>query len=558
MHKPLIGVVTIMAALAASSAALGQATPASGQAPAAAAGNVAPVTVTGRKPTDPWRPKESPVPVELRIRGTEVCNILLQDPATRQLFEDNVPSKIYEATRYPRNPDWSAPPVTPPGSPFPTALSMRDYLRGNGPQAIAGTAADGGAMDVSEGFVDPARPGGSVEKAYVACIGQGRAGANFSLPGINLTPSGGPPPRAFTGGPPGFDVQEGVARGWIKWRDTTLPLALALFEHGRYPEALDQFKVAYRKLADGDGGDEAALQIGKIYLFGLGDRSDPKEAVMWLKRAANGRYDSRRMTPRFDPREPELTTAMGEAAMILADLYNTGRGPVARDPQEARKYLDRALYVGHIPAAMALGEIYYNGIDTPRNVKKAADAYRKAASFAYAPAAVALAQMYAAGEIDGKADPAVALAWYAVAAQQDHPEGLRAVAIAYDRGEGVAADPARALSFYKLAASQGDPASQAAIGTYFYTGEGGLPKDMALARKWFELAATGGDPDGAFNLAAMPARGQGGDLDRVKAWGWLKIAEKLGHANAGAAVLALEGQFTPQDRAGVDELKRAG
>jgi TPR repeat protein len=61
-----------------------------------------------------------------------------------------------------------------------------------------------------------------------------------------------------------------------------------------------------------------------------------------------------------------------------------------------------------------------------------------------------------------------------------------------------------------------------------------------------------------FNLAAMQAKGEGGDLDRVKAWGWLKIADKLGHANAGAAAVSLEGQFTPQEQAGVAELKRAG
>ena len=61
-----------------------------------------------------------------------------------------------------------------------------------------------------------------------------------------------------------------------------------------------------------------------------------------------------------------------------------------------------------------------------------------------------------------------------------------------------------------------------------------------------------------FKLAAMQARGEGGSLDRVKAWGWLKIAEKLGNANAGAAVAALEAQLTPQEQAGVAELKRAG
>jgi TPR repeat protein len=122
----------------------------------------------------------------------------------------------------------------------------------------------------------------------------------------------------------------------------------------------------------------------------------------------------------------------------------------------------------------------------------------------------------------------------------------------------VVADPALALALYKRAAVAGDPAAQAAIGTYFYQGDLGVPRDLAIARRWFERAALAGDPDGMFNLAAMQARGEGGPTDRVKAWGWLKIAEKLGHANAGAAVSAVEGQFTSQDRAGVAELKRVG
>ena len=101
-------------------------------------------------------------------------------------------------------------------------------------------------------------------------------------------------------------------------------------------------------------------------------------------------------------------------------------------------------------------------------------------------------------------------------------------------------------------------AAQAAIGTYFYQGDLGVPRDLAIARRWFERAAIGGDVDGMFNLAVMEAKGEGGGVDRVKAWGWLKIAEKLGHDSAGLAARALETQFTPEDQAGVMELKRTG
>jgi TPR repeat protein len=350
----------------------------------------------------------------------------------------------------------------------------------------------------------------------------------------------------------------GVGAVQIKMRDRTLPVAFALFDHGRWEEALEEFKVAYRKLPHYHGGDEAALAIGKIYSFGLGERSDPVEAVAWLKKSTQGRFDVTRQTPRFYPAEPERNTAMGEAAMLLAQIYANGRGAVAKDPEAARKYFEKAFYFGHIPAATALGDIYYNGVDRPRDLKKAFTWYRKAAVFQHAPADVAVARMYASGEAQGGVDRVKALAWYAQAAKLNHPQALHALAVAFDRGEGVVPDPAVALNLYKRAAVAGDPAAQAAIGTYFYEGAAGAPRDLAVARRWFERAAIAGDPDGMFNLAAMQARGEGGGVDRVKAWGWLKIADRLGHANAGAAALALEGQFTPEERAGVDELKRVG
>ena len=487
--------------------------------------DVAPLTVQGAKRTGPWRPAEDPVPVELRIRGTEFCNVIMQDPSARALVEMGQMPFIYEDTRFPRDPDWKAPPVTPKGSPFPPALRMIDYMSGR-----ARSDARAAAITISADLMADVGGFNNFELGdYVSC----------------LASAGG-----YGGGGPG--------RVQIKMRDRTLPVAFALFDHGRWDEALDEFKVAYRKLPHYHGGDEAALALGKIYLFGLGERSDPVEAVAWLKKVTQGRFDVTRQTPRFYPAEPERNTAMGEAAMLLAQIYSSGRGAVAKDPEAARKYFEKAFYFGHIPAATALGDIYYNGVDRPKDLKKAFTWYRKAAVFQHAPADVALARMYATGEAAGGADPVTALAWYAQAAKLNHPQALQALAIAFDRGEGVVANPAVALNLYKRAAVAGDPAAQSAIGTYFYEGAGGMPRDLAVARRWFERAAMAGDVDGMFNLAVMQAKGEGGGVDRVRAWGWLKIAERVGHGDAARAVGALEAQFTAEDRAGVDELKRAG
>jgi TPR repeat protein len=540
---------TVLILLAATAAVLA-AGPSVGQTSGDAATDIAPVTVTARKPPLRWEPAKNPIPPELGA-GTEVCWQAAQDPSFENLLEIVVelqvtPPTVYQQTRFPRNPDWAAPPVTPPGSPFPQALSINDYVLGKSGDPNRRLARAGKFLDclgVTDRAPSMGRQMSTMATDVTSKVRQAASGGGLGADTLSTVGS-----RADGAG------YNANPRAQINVRDRTLPQGFALFDHGRYEEALGQFKAADRKL----GSLEAQLMIGKIYLYGLRDKSDPVEGVKWLRKAADAAFRFATDVAIFDPLEPERNTPMGEAAMILADVYGKGMGPVAKDPALARKYLERAYLVGHVGAAMTLGDIYYYGVDTAPDPKRAFDYYMKAAKFAYAPAAVAVAQMYEAGEIGGRADHAKALAWYAQAARTNHPQALYAMAVAFDRGEGVAPNPQTALAFYKLAATQGEPAARTAIGTYFYTGESGLPHDPVLARMWFELAATAGDPDGMFNLAAMQAKGEGGEVDRVKAWGWLKIAEKQGHANAGSAARALEGQFTPQDRAGVAELKRVG
>lgn len=428
--------------------------------------------------------------------------------------------RIYAQTRPPRNPDYNAPPLTPPGSALPKVMSLRDY------RLYAQRMRRSGAKQYNQ----IAR---CLESIYEMSTSGPDASSDWTASSLAAPPS------------------DGGGRSSILLRDTSLPLAFALFDDGRYEEALTYFQEAERKL----GSAEAMLHIGKIQLFGLKNRSDPEEGVRWLKRTVGLRFNGWSDMPVFDPKEPERNTAMGEAAMILADIYSRGYGPIAKDPAQARQYLQRAYDVGHIAAAKILGDIYYNGVDTPRDLKKAFKAYSDAAKFAYGPAMIALAQMYETGEAEGGVNQKKALAWRAEAAKRDDPAALYALAVAYDHGEGVAADPDRALSYYKLAAMNGEPAAMTALGTYFYRGEGGLERDHAMARRWFEAGAVGGDPEGMFNLAAMMARGEGGEVDRVRAWGWLKIADRMGHSQAAAAAAALEARFTDADRAGVAALK---
>lgn len=445
----------------------------------------------------------------------------------------------YLPTRQTRNPDYTKPPAVPPGSPLPAlpdsrfglqSLVLHDSNALSSPEAVATFA--------PEALADPT----NLERAVQTCRTLFSRGVGSPM----ASAAGSPSEDAFAASDR-LNARFQAGRSFIVGKDRTLPMAFALFDQGRYGESLDWFQKAASKLGYGEGGDEAELFIGKITLQGLGDKSDPAEAIKWLKKAATAPFNPVTETPIFDPLAPERNTAVGEAAVILGNLYRLGFGGIAKDPAEARKWYARANAVGHIPAAKVLGDLYLQGTDIPRDPKRARSLYQQAAKFDYAPAQVALAELLMSGDNGVKQDRPKALAWYQQAAKRNDPHALYALARAYDLGEGVSPDPQLALGFYKSAALHGSAAARVSMGTYFYEGKL-VPKDDAAARGWFEAAAKGADPDGMFNLAAMLAKGEGGDKDLVAAWTWMRRAAALGHASAPRAVAALEARMSPEEK----------
>jgi TPR repeat protein len=436
---------------------------------------------------------------------------------------------IYQPTRLPMNVDWTAAPLSPPGSALPEI--GRQYL------GVSTRSANSAEVPVENS-----------ERRLYGLAGQGDSGAmgapQFSTDDAITACRG---LRKLGGGGTGA-VDWSPGKYEIAYRDKLLPTAFALFEEHRYAESLDYFQRAFKKLSYDQGGDDAALMIGKLKLGAPGVERDMAAAVAWLEKAASARFDRTTDMPVFDPREPARNTSIGEAAMILGQLYSAGAPGLAKNPAEARKWFDRARFVGHVRACLVLGDIYYYGKDTPRDLALAFKYYSQGAALGDAPAQQALAEMYYAGEAPGGRDLRLAAAWHNEAAKIGHAPSLFALASAYERGEGVAANPERALGLYKLAAAEGSASARNALGTYFYEGRL-VSKDPAVARRWFEQAAVDGDPDAMFNLGAMMMKGEGGAADRTRAWAWFKLAQAGRNAQAPAAVQALERQMTAEEKA---------
>ncbi|WP_343525622.1 SEL1-like repeat protein [Sphingomonas sp.] len=338
-----------------------------------------------------------------------------------------------------------------------------------------------------------------------------------------------------------------VAAAEYAMRDTDLPMGFALFDQGRYAEALPYFENAAKNLTNLNGGDEAALFVAKLLLAGFGKGDENKRAIEALKRAALTNYVERFHLPVFDPANPEMNTASGEAAMMLGAIYQQGSYGTRVDMEEACRWYRRAAFVGHVAAYKTLGDIEYFGLGIPRDPKAAFADYKRGATRHLASAQVAVGDMLHDGDDGIAVDLPRAIAWYREALKHDDPDAAYALAMAYESGKGVPVDREVAFGLYRRAALKGSIEARVAIGDYYRTGTF-VPRDDATARRWFELASQQGSPDGMFNYAALLANGRGGERDLPRAWAWLKVAAAKGKQEAATAMAVLEARMTADDK----------
>lgn len=332
-------------------------------------------------------------------------------------------------------------------------------------------------------------------------------------------------------------------------KDRSFADALAHLDAKEYDKAAAQLEAAYSKI----GYPEAAVLLAKLSLEGLGVPRNTDKALYWLDRAAGTRFDARRDTLRFNPKEPEASNGMIDAALLLARIHQHGIGGVRKDPAAARKWYGKAAEFGFVPALNTLGLASQAGVGGPKDLKQARDYFQKAAEEGYVPAQFNLASLYYAGG-DGLApDYKLAGAWFAQAGRSGHARSLYAMARMYDLGEGVPVSQEKAIVYYKEAALKLVPEAQSALASYFYTGEQ-VPKNFATARQLFDQAAMRGEAEAMFNLAAMLANGEGGGKDPGMAYVWFSLAKASGLERAGLAMTEVGRNLSPRDRARADAI----
>lgn len=194
----------------------------------------------------------------------------------------------------------------------------------------------------------------------------------------------------------------------------------------------------YRKAAS-LGDTPGMYKLGMILLKGyLGEQQNPREAIGWLKRAAE----------QADEENPH-------AVHELALLYENPSGVlVPHDPAYAKSLLTQAAQLGYTPSQFKLGQCYeYGALTCP-------------------------------------IDPKRSIAWYTKAAEKGHAEAELAISGWYLTGcEGILKQSdSEAYLWARRASNKGLSKAEYAVGYYAEVGIG-IKQDIEFAKKYYMRAA---------------------------------------------------------------------
>lgn len=185
---------------------------------------------------------------------------------------------------------------------------------------------------------------------------------------------------------------------------------------------------------------------------------------------------------------------------------------------------------GDAEEQVQLGMRLYSGDGVPRDLKAAAECFRRASELGNADGQHNLGYCYEQG-IGLSKDLASAAFWYQKAAEQGKVESQFNLGVAYNTGRGVAMDKAMAAKWMEKAAEQGLALAQFNIGTYYENGNG-VDVDWNKAFYWYQKASDQNLAMAQTNLALCYLKGNGTEENLEKAVEWMEKAAAGGDENA--------------------------
>ena len=170
-----------------------------------------------------------------------------------------------------------------------------------------------------------------------------------------------------------------------------------------------------------------------------------------------------------------------DAQLELGFLYLNGLG-IPRNYTEAFKWYTKASDQGDKRGMFYLGEIYYFGHGVLENYPEAIKWYTKAAELGDKSAQKRLGGMYSSAQ-GGPENSVEAIRWYTISAVQGDAESQWKLGDIYFKAENYP----EAMKWYTKAAEQGSYVYQNELGMKYSIGKG-TPKNEMEAYKWLALS----------------------------------------------------------------------
>jgi TPR repeat protein/uncharacterized RDD family membrane protein YckC len=244
---------------------------------------------------------------------------------------------------------------------------------------------------------------------------------------------------------------------------------------------------------------------------------------------------------------------VGQKEANLGWAYQSGQG-VPKDFRKAAEFYQKAADKGNAVGQANLGWLYQNEQGVPKDLGKAAELYQKAANQRNAFARNQLGVLYQNGEGVPK-DSGKAAELYQRAADQGYATAQGNLGWLYQNGDGVPKDFGKAADLYRKAADQGNAFAQNNLGVLYQNGEG-VPEDFGKAAELYQKAANQGYAMAQTNLAWLYRTGKGVPKELVKAAELYQKGADQGNAIAQATLgwLYQSGEGVPKDLGKAAEL----
>jgi TPR repeat protein len=187
---------------------------------------------------------------------------------------------------------------------------------------------------------------------------------------------------------------------------------------------------------------------------------------------------------------------------------------------------------GDADAQCSLGMFYQVGKGVPKDYRKAAQWFQKAASRGHLNAQFLLSALYSAG-LGVQKNEIAGANLLRKAAEQGHARSQYALGELYRNGEGVERNSAEAFKWFFKAAEQGNVDGQRALGECYFLGE---ENDLIQSAKWFRLAAEQGSAWAQYSLGQLYLCGLGVTQNKDEGLRWLQKAAQRGSRPAQWAI----------------------